>query len=161
MSAPLYLGLDPGRKTGFGIIQKTGSQLTRVTSGVIKVSDLWSLEKRLGYIFQQINLVLDQFHPQSCGIEEVFFAKNARSAIQLSHVRGVLLLAMELRGIAVFQYTPTLVKKALTSSGRAEKNQVMKMVQLLLHTQQALAEDESDALAIAICHSQFNHSLNR
>lgn len=147
------LGIDPGSHfTGYGVVTKgIGGKLVEVTNGRIILDDKMPLPQRLLKIAEGLNWVVRKFKPDAVAIESMFFAKNARSAIVLGHARGVALLAAASHGLEVFEYNPKTIKSALTGHGAATKEQMVRMVKLLLSTN-ADSADAADALAVAICH---------
>lgn len=99
------------------------------------------------------NGVIQQYRPDACALEALYFAKNAKSAFQVGHARGVFILCASLAGLPVFEYTPIQIKKALVGGGRAEKQQVQYMTKMLLRLEEVPRPDHAaDALAVAICH---------
>jgi crossover junction endodeoxyribonuclease RuvC len=147
------IGIDPGTyRTGFGVVQKIGTRLTRIASGTLVASDKLPMEQRLLAIHEGLERILTEHAPDEAAVEDVFFAKNAGSALKLGQVRGVILLTMTRRGIPLNSYPPALVKRAVVGSGRAQKDQVRRVVKAILGMDALPAEDEGDALAIAICH---------
>jgi len=108
---------------------------------------------RIGFIFRGVCDVMDEFKPDAVALEDVFIAKNAQSALKLGHVRGAVMSAAAIRGLPLFEYTPTRVKQSVTGNGRAEKVQVQRMIQILLKLKEVPYEDAADALAIAITHA--------
>jgi len=120
------------------------------------------LSERLLEISEALNSVMTEFGPTHCAIEEVFFAKNVKSALTLGHGRGVALLSAAKAGVEVFEYSASTIKQAVVGSGRGTKDQVQKMVGMLLKLEKPLGADASDALAIAICHlNHYNPRLAR
>jgi len=158
----IILGLDPGTvKMGYGLIKKQGSSLSWLASGLIKIPEKTPLPERLVQIFSGFDQILKDFKPQEAAVEKIFFAKNAVSAISLGYARGILLLGLQMQKIPIFEYTPTLIKQSVTNYGRSDKEQIAKMVRLLLNLpkdspQKFWKEDETDALAVAICHSSHH-----
>lgn len=147
------MGIDPGsRSCGYGIVQESAGGLMYVASGTIAPPTADSLPERLNLIYREILEVMDVYRPCSVSVEEMFFAKNARSAIKLGQSRGVVLLAAAERKIPVSEYAPTRVKLALTGRGRAGKEEVRRMLSYLLGRRKFTSTDETDALAIAVCH---------
>ena len=112
------------------------------------------LPVRLSHLHHHLSSVLDEHRPDAVAVESVFHAKHARSALVLGHARGVLLLAAAQRELPIHEYAPAAVKKAVTGDGSAGKDQVRKMVELLLAQSVTGPNDQSDALAVAICHAQ-------
>ena len=148
------LGIDPGYATvGFGIVRGDRTRHGLVQCGVIRTPSGGAFATRLKQVYDDISLLITQFQPDAIAIEELFFNKNEKTAIQVSHARGVLLLAGEASGVPLFEYTPLQVKQAVTGYGRAEKQQVMEMVRRLLALNQIpKPDDAADALAVALCH---------
>lgn len=153
------LGVDPGSiKTGYGIVDKHEQQLQGVEFGVIRTVSKKPLSQRLLTISKGLADLLDQFHPDVVAVEDVFFAKNVKAALKLGQSRGAILLTIAQAGLEIAEYTPLEVKQSVVGYGRAEKEQVQHMVQVLLHLHTIpTPDDAADALAIAICH---HHSAN-
>jgi crossover junction endodeoxyribonuclease RuvC len=149
------LGIDCGtEKTGYGVIESDGRVHHMVTAGCIRSSARQPLELRLLNIATGLRGVIAAWTPDSAAVEEVFFAVNAKSALKLSHVRGVALLAVAEAALEFAEYSPLEVKMSVVGYGRAEKFQVQQMVTSLLRLNTPIAsEDACDALAIAICHA--------
>ena len=155
------LGIDPGsHRTGWGIIDAQGTRFRYVCSGTITAKGN-GLAQRLVVIANDLDQIIVQHQPDLGAIESVFHAKNSQSALKLGHARGVALLSMGRAGLEIGEYSPTQIKQALTGAGRAEKEQVAQMVQLLLGHPGPFGLDESDGLAIAMCHGQFYGSSAR
>jgi crossover junction endodeoxyribonuclease RuvC len=148
------LGIDPGSaRMGYGVVDVSGNDLATVTYGCIETSPDWSAAERLHLLHQDLSLLLERFAPQEVAVEELFFAKNARTAISVAQARGVALLAAAQFGCRIAEYTPLQVKVGVVGYGRAEKAQVEHMVTLLLHlAEPPRPDDTADALAVAICH---------
>jgi len=147
--------VDPGSVVaGWGLVSQTGNKVTLIASGLLRPGKGQELPLRLHHLHRELCGVLDEHKPDSVAVEAVFGARHARSALVLGHARGVLLLAAAQRELPIYEYAPAAVKKAVTGSGRADKEQVRKMVQLLLGAQLDGPSDRSDALAVAICHAQ-------
>jgi len=154
LSAPVcVLGLDPGsRNTGWGVVREASGVLTLVDAGVIRVQGLGEMDLRLGAIFEALAGLLDRHRPGEAAMEDVFVSKNAASALKLGQARGAAMAACAVAGVRVHGYEPSLVKKSLVGSGRAEKTQVAFMVAQVLGCKNVLAVDATDALAVAVCH---------
>ena len=148
-------GVDPGsHRTGYGCIESDGSRHRLVDYGALTVPTRVAFPEKLHIIHHGLTELLARHEPDTVAIEDLFHAKNARSALKLGHVRGVLMLAAYQAGVNIAQYTPTEIKSAVVGYGRAEKAQVQQMVTLLLAMETAPSPlDASDALAVAICHS--------
>ncbi|HLE24174.1 MAG TPA: crossover junction endodeoxyribonuclease RuvC [Thermodesulfobacteriota bacterium] len=159
------LGVDPGsRVCGYGVLESRNGELIHIESGCITAPSSFSLPLRLKNIFEGLREVIERSSPDAMSIEDIFFAKNSKSALKLGEARGVALLAATISGIPVHEYAPTEVKLALTGQGRAKKLEVQKMISLILGISEWSKEDASDAVAIAICHinsSQINERLGR
>jgi crossover junction endodeoxyribonuclease RuvC len=149
------LGIDCGtERTGYGVIDSDGSIHSLVASGCIRSVTRDPLEKRLLTIAGGLRGLFAEYRPDYAAVEEVFFAVNARSALKLSHVRGVALLTVAEASVNFAEYSPLEVKMSVVGYGRAEKSQVQQMVASLLRLREPIAsEDACDALAIAICHA--------
>jgi crossover junction endodeoxyribonuclease RuvC len=149
----IVLGIDPGTaSTGYGVVQSAGSRLRAVADGVISTPAGVSIERRLADIHVRVGQLLDEHRPDAVAIEELYFGANARTAFAVGQARGVVLLAAGQRGVPSQSYTPQQVKGAVCGSGRAEKDQVGRMVARLLGLASPPAPDHAaDALAVAIC----------
>ncbi|HXI09969.1 MAG TPA: crossover junction endodeoxyribonuclease RuvC [Thermodesulfobacteriota bacterium] len=147
------LGIDPGSHfTGYGVVTKgLGGKLSEVTNGRIMLDPEMPLPLRLLKISEGLNWVIRKFKPEAVAIESMFFARNAKSAIVLGHARGVALMICAANGLEVYEYAPKTVKAALTGHGAASKEQMQRMIKLLLSAE-ADSSDAADALAVAICH---------
>jgi crossover junction endodeoxyribonuclease RuvC len=148
------VGIDCGtERTGYGVVETDGRRHQLVTAGVIRTRPSDPLELRLKSIACELREVIENFVPEALAVEEVFHAMNAKSALKLAHVRGVVLLTAAEAGLPVSEYSPLEVKMSVVGYGRAEKQQVQMMVLSLLGvTQQFGSFDATDALAVAICH---------
>ena len=150
---PLILGVDPGsRRTGYAVVRRRGRQLTVVESGTISLGRD-ELSRRLGRLQQALEQVLERARPDEVAVEDVFTARNARSALLLGHARGVVLGVAGSRSLPVHAYPPATVKQAVAGHGRADKQQIQRMVQVLLNLGALPGADEADAMAVAICHA--------
>ena len=150
------LGIDPGTAiTGYGVVEGRGDRLELVECGVITTPAGDPLPRRLQALYTGLTELIQQHHPDDTAIEELFFARNARTALVVGHARGVCLLAAQTLGLPIYEYTPLQVKQAVTGYGRADKAQVQSMVKVLLHLSTIPhPDDAADAAAIAICHLQ-------
>ena len=148
-------GIDPGSvRTGYGCIETDGTRHRLVTCGAISTTAQASLPERLRIIHGRLLDLLTLAAPACVAIENLFHAKNVRSALTLGHARGVAVLAAVEAGLPVIEYTPAEIKLAVVGYGRAEKTQLQHMVKLLLGLDTAPSpHDAADALAIAICHA--------
>ncbi len=155
------LGIDPGsRVTGYGVVVSDGRHSRYVASGCVRTSG-GDFPGRLGEIFRGIDEVLREHRPQQIAVEQVFMAKNAGSALKLGQARGAAIVAAVNHDLPVFEYAPRAVKQALVGNGGADKEQVQHMIRVLLGLQGRMALDESDALALALCHAHTHVGLQR
>jgi crossover junction endodeoxyribonuclease RuvC len=154
-AAPLILGVDPGsRVTGFGFVRREGNRIHYERSGVIATRTTLPFADRLLHIHTELAALLARWCPDEVAVETAFVRKSAHSALQIGHVRGVVLLAARQAGAVLYEYTAPEVKMAVVRQGGASKGQVSYMVKLLLPQVGTLREDEADALAVALCHAQ-------
>lgn len=156
------LGVDPGTLiTGYGIIEGDGNRLRHITSGVIRTKSASPLADRLKVIYSGLMEVIETHQPHLSAIESIFHAQNVQSALKLGHARGVAMLAMVNSDLIVAEYLPMEVKKSVCSFGHADKEQVQKMVQVLLAFKSDEVFDATDALAVAICHFYSHRTAAR
>lgn len=160
------LGIDPGSQvTGFGVVESSGSSLVLIEGGCVTTKAGEPFEKRLAALHAGLAAVIERTSPSHAAVESLFFAKNVKSAIQLGHARGIALLAVAQAGLALHEYAPSEVKRAVTGAGGAEKGQVAHMVKILLGPTFAKLEsaraDATDACAIAICHANTWRTKSR
>lgn len=150
----ITLGIDPGTlHTGYGFIKRVGSRLVRIDSGTIHTDPKQEMALRLLDIRNRLDEILTACPPDAAAVEDIFFSKNASSALKLGQVRGVILVTLASRGIPITSFPPALVKRSVVGSGRAEKDQMQRVVQAILGLKTMPQEDEADALAIAVCAS--------
>jgi crossover junction endodeoxyribonuclease RuvC len=149
------LGIDPGIiLTGYGIINSEKNTFTKICSGVIKLPSSASIPKKLSLIYNEINSLIETYSPDEFAIETAFYGKNVQSAMKIGYARGVSLLAAVHNNLITAEYSPREVKKSIVGSGAASKEQVFFMVCTLLNMKkEKMKYDESDALAVALCHS--------
>jgi crossover junction endodeoxyribonuclease RuvC len=152
----VVLGIDPGlARMGYGAVVQQGHQMKAVQYGTLTTEAYRPLEERLVEMFVKLQAVLKKVKPQAVAMEELFFSRNAKTAIAVGQARGVALLACGLAGVPVFGYRPMEVKQAVAGYGGADKGQVQRMVKLLLGLVEVpKPDDTADALAIAITHAQ-------
>ena len=160
--ATRILGIDPGsRVTGYGLIEIRGSSMVIVGHGGFRPPPKSTFPDRLLFVADRLGELIEQHAPAEAAVEDLFHAVNARSALQLAHLRGAILLELVRRRLPLFAYAPRAVKKALTGSGGAGKDQVRAMVERLLRVRLGdREEDVSDALAVAICHAHSRRALS-
>jgi crossover junction endodeoxyribonuclease RuvC len=157
------LGVDPGSiRCGYGLIQLQSRGSRYLTSGTISPSASKPLHERLRYIYEGITGIIQTYRPDHLVVEKIFFAKSVRAAISLGYARAIVLLAAASEGIDLQERSALEVKKSVVGYGKAEKQQVEKMVRLILNLQGELSPDSADALALALCYAnalKFNEAL--
>lgn len=157
----LVLGVDPGTMvTGYGLVRCEHPDLYLVGTGCIKTNKRLPFAARLLKIFEDLTKVISEYKPDHFALEEVFYSRNVKTALQIGHVRGVALLAASKNNIEPVEYSPREVKQAVTGNGGASKEQVQFMVQRILKLDSPPSPfDVSDALALAICHCHRQFSI--
>ncbi len=151
----IILGIDPGiAVTGYGVIQFHNGTSECIAFGAIRTGDDQKKEIRLFSIFQRLNEIIQEYHPDMVAVEQLFFNRNTKTALAVGESRGVVLLTVGMNQLPLYEYTPLQVKECLTGYGRATKNQVREVVQMELNMEKPPRPiDASDALAIALTHS--------
>ena len=151
----VILGIDPGiANTGFGVVRRRAGRIVALDGGVIETPAGAAPEQRLATLHAELTTLLDRHQPDAVALESLYFGQNAQSAFAVGQARGVVLLAAGQRGCPCSDYTPQQVKAAVCGSGRAAKDQVIRMVQALLALPEPPTPDHAaDALAVAICHA--------
>lgn len=155
----IIVGFDPGLATlGYGVISKDKKgNIQCIDYGIVQTPKGESLSARLCMLEQGINQIIDTYNPDEIAMEELFFAKNVKTGINVAHARGVLLLTANKKCGRIFEYTPLQIKQALTGYGRADKPQIQKMVSKLLKLDKVpKPDDAADALAVALTHARTN-----
>ena len=149
-------GIDPGsHRTGYGCVERLGSRHALVICGSLSGPAHASFPDKLNAIHDGLATLLTRHRPDCVAIEDIFHARNVRSALKLGEARGVALLAAAEAGLPVVEYAPAVIKRAIVGYGRAEKQQVQQMVKLLLGLDAPpTPHDVADALAVALCHLQ-------
>lgn len=153
-SSRIALGIDPGTAiVGYAVVAATGSELSMIACDVITTPVGMPFAQRLQHIYHCLSEIVATYHPQEGAMEELFFAKNARTALTVGQARGVAMLALANGGLSIAEYTPMQVKQAVTGYGSAKKDQVGEMVRIILHLPAVpRPDDAADAAAVAICH---------
>ena len=151
----LVLGVDPSStSTGYGFVEYSKRKARYVDCGCIRPKED-EFEDRLVFIFDEMTRLIGEYSPDEGAIETTFFGKDATAAAKLGQARGCLIVAMRKAGLSIAHYTPTMVKKSVTGNGQATKQQVQFMVARNLDLKERPKPlDASDALAIALCHTQ-------
>jgi crossover junction endodeoxyribonuclease RuvC len=154
----IVLGIDPGlANTGYGVVRRRSGRLAALDGGVVQTASDLAPERRLAMIHREVDELLLRYEPDAVALEQLYFGQNVRTAFAVGQARGVVMLAAGQRGISCHDYTPQQVKGAVCGSGRADKEQVTRMVQALLSLPEPPRPDHAaDALAVAICHA--NHA---
>lgn len=160
------LGIDPGLALmGYAVVEEKNGVLNRVTSGCIRTGKELPAPARLKMLYDEISELINIYAPAALVVEKLFFNRNTATALQVGEARGLVLLMGGQRELDVFEYTPLQVKQSMTGYGRASKDQVRKLVCLLLNYNGTFAnDDEADAVAIALCHFQhrkWNKAIER
>ncbi|MDI6703577.1 MAG: crossover junction endodeoxyribonuclease RuvC [bacterium] len=149
----IVLGVDPGLAiTGFGIVESVDKKMKVLDYGSFTTQKKTPFPSRLKKIHDFLENVIKDFNPTSLAIEDIFFCRNVKTAINIGQVHGVVVLAAAKANLQVYKYTPLQIKQAVTGFGRAKKYQVQEMVKRLLGLEKLLDVDTSDALAVTICH---------
>ncbi|HEX6552440.1 MAG TPA: crossover junction endodeoxyribonuclease RuvC [Ktedonobacteraceae bacterium] len=150
----IALGVDPGTAiVGYAVVSARGDDLSMIACDVITTPARMPLAERFQQIYQGLVEIIGIYHPQEAAIEELFFAKNARTAMTVGQARGVAMLALANGGLPISEYTPKQIKQAVTGYGGAGKEQVGEMVRILLKLSAIpRPDDAADAAAVAICH---------
>lgn len=154
----VILGIDPGYAIlGYGVVQKGSNALSAVDYGVIETTPDTSFPERLEKLYLGMRQLIGLYKPDEIAFEELFFARNVTTALQVGAGRGVAVLAAQQSGVALYEYTPMQIKLAVTGNGHADKKQVQQMVKILLSLKAVpKPDDAADALAAAICHANTN-----
>ena len=159
----IIVGFDPGLATlGYGVIKKENrKKIEMLDYGIVSTPKEKNLAERLTMIEMGVRQIIEKFKPDEIAIEELFFAKNVTTGINVAHARGVVLLTAVKECGKIFEYTPLQIKQALTGYGRAEKRQIQEMVKTTLGLRGIpRPDDAADALAVALCHAQTNRLGN-
>lgn len=157
----IILGVDPGFAiTGYGIIERKNNGYKVIDFGVITTESSMELCHRLFHLYEELNGIIDRYRPDAFAIEELFFCKNIKTAINVAHARGVAIMCASKARLKTYEYTPLQVKQAIAGYGRAEKRQIQEMTRIMLNLKEIpKPDDAADALAVAICHANTNRVL--
>ncbi|HZR39645.1 MAG TPA: crossover junction endodeoxyribonuclease RuvC [Ktedonobacteraceae bacterium] len=162
--ARIALGIDPGTAiVGYAVVMARGSEMSMLVCNAIMTPAKMPLAQRLQLIYEGLSEIIATYKPQEAAMEELFFAKNTRTAMTVGQARGVAMLALANGGLSIAEYTPKEVKQAVTGYGAAGKDQVGEMVRILLKLADVpRPDDAADAAAVAICHlntASYTHTL--
>jgi crossover junction endodeoxyribonuclease RuvC len=151
----IILGVDPGTIfAGYGIINHDKNTFTNVFHGLIKLPPAKSLPQKLEIIYDELDRIIKTYRPDEFAIETAFYGKNVQSAMKIGYARGVSLLAAVHNNLPTNEYSPREIKKSVVGNGAASKEQVFFMISTLLNLKnEKMRFDESDALAVALCHA--------
>ncbi|MCL2111892.1 MAG: crossover junction endodeoxyribonuclease RuvC [Clostridiales bacterium] len=157
------LGVDPGYAIlGWGVVDYRGSRHRLAGYGVIETRKDEAQPQRLKQVYSGLAQIIEQYRPDVCAVEELFFNSNQKTAIKVGEARGAAIVACANAGLGVYEYTPLQIKQALTGYGRAEKHQVQEMVRQILGLERApRPDDAADAVAAAICHANSSGYIER
>ncbi len=158
----IIVGIDPGIAIlGYGILEYNGNTFKTLDYGAVITDSKESIPNRLNKIYEELGKLLDIYKPGAVAVEELFFNKNAKTAIVVGQARGVAILAAAQRDLDIFEYTPLQVKQGVVGYGRADKKQVQAMVKTFLNLKSIPKPDDvADALAVAICHAHTGRMGN-
>ena len=156
----IILGIDPGsRKAGYAIIEVQGKKISYITSGALKYDHINEFIDRLGLIYQSCDEIVKKFSPDEVSIESLIYTKNIDSLSKLAQARGAMIAAFsQSKSGRIFEYAPNLVKSSVTGHGHASKEAIDKALGMMFGKINFKTADESDALAIAVCHA-LNRSM--
>lgn len=156
------IGIDPGsRYTGFGVVEAEGNSLRHIRNGTVCIPTRLAFPERLKVIYQELSTVIAECQPNCMAIEDIFFAKNVKSALKLGQARGAAILAGVNADLPIFEYSALQIKQAVVGYGKASKEQVVQMIQYLFRLRGPTNPNAADALAAAICHLNTSASQTR
>jgi len=150
----VILGIDPGLAiVGWGVVEYAANRFRPLAYGSIRTEAGLPVQERLFQIHENLSRIIEKYRPDAMAVEELFFQNNVTTGIVVAEARGVILLCARQNGVPVYEYTPMQVKQAVVGYGKAEKQQVIAMVTMLLGLKEPpRPDDTADALAIAVCH---------
>lgn len=157
----IILGIDPGYAiVGFGVLEYKNNHFSVIDYGAITTDAGTPFNRRLEYIYDELTAIIEKYRPDAMAIEKLFYNNNAKTVIDVSQARGVIMLAAQKNGVPAFEYTPLQVKQSVVGYGRAEKKQVQEMIKRILFLEKVpKPDDTADALAMAICHGHCSGSI--
>jgi crossover junction endodeoxyribonuclease RuvC len=145
---------------GWAVLDMNGNHFKAVDYGSILTDAGVPMPDRLLHLYAELTAIIEQYQPEEASIEELFFNNNAKTALSVGHARGVILLAGAHKGVPISEYTPLQVKQSIVGYGRADKKQMQYMVKTMLNMKEIpKPDDAADALAIAMCHGQWNKNM--
>ncbi len=157
----VILGIDPGYAiVGYGVIKYEANRFTVLDYGAVTTPAGMPFVERLEIIYDELNVIMSRFKPETMAIEKLFYNTNQKTVIDVAQARGVIVLAAKKNGLSMFEYTPLQVKQSVVGYGRAEKKQVQEMTRVILNLEKIpKPDDTADALAMAICHAHSSGSI--
>lgn len=160
MQLPIrIIGIDPGlRRTGWGVVESAGYSLRFIAAGTVRSDDAAPLAARLRQLHDGLQEIFGEHRPEEAAVEQTFVNRDAAATLKLGQARGIAMLVPALAGLAVAEYAPNAVKKAVVGVGHGEKRQIHMMVRVLMPKAAFEGDDAADALAIAICHAHHRGS---
>ena len=156
------LSIDPGsRKIGYGVVDFSPRTFSHVASGVLDYSAIKNYFNRLPLIYKKTLDIVEEFSPDEMALEALIYVKSPSSLIKLAHARGAVIAGLSMKTPdKVYEYAPNLVKATVVGHGHASKEMIQKAVSIILGKREYASDDESDALAVAICHALHNGTRN-
>ncbi len=157
----IILGIDPGYAiVGFGVLEYKNNHFSVIDYGAITTDAGTPFNKRLEHIYDEMTALFEKHNPDAMAIEKLFYNSNAKTVIDVSQARGVIMLSAQKNGVPAFEYTPLQVKQSVVGYGRADKKQVQEMIKRILFLEKVpKPDDTADALAMAICHGHSSGSI--
>ena len=157
----VILGIDPGYAiVGYGVIDYRNNHFSVIDYGAILTDAKMPFNERLEKIFDELTEIIEKYNPEAMAIEKVFYNSNAKTVIDVSQARGVIMLAAQKKKLPAYEYTPLQVKQSVVGYGRAEKKQIQEMIRRILALEKVpKPDDTADALAMAVCHAHASGSL--
>ena len=157
----VILGIDPGYAiVGYGVIEYRNNHFSVIDYGAITTDAKTPFNERLEIIYDELSEIIEKYSPEAMAIEKVFYNSNAKTVIDVSQARGVIMLAAQKHRLPAYEYTPLQVKQSVVGYGRAEKKQVQEMIRRILNLEKVpKPDDTADALAMAVCHGHASGSL--
>lgn len=151
----IILGIDPGsRVTGFGVVELLGKKISYIDSGILNFSESNGFIDRLGLINKEVKILVEKYLPEEISIESLIYVKNISSLAKLAQARGAMIGAIQLHfKNKIFEYAPNLIKSTVSGHGHSSKESVVNMLDLVFGEITYKTHDQSDALAIALCHA--------
>lgn len=157
----IILGIDPGYAiVGYGVLEYKNNHFKTIDYGAITTEAGTDFNCRLEIVYDELSALMEKYKPDAMSVEKVFYNSNAKTVIDVSQARGVIMLAAQKHKIPVFEYTPLQVKQSVVGYGRAEKKQIQEMIKRILFLEKVpKPDDTADALAMAVCHAHTSGSV--